>query len=224
MKLHNEFISAILDEMRVFLLKNHLTLSDVPASLADEVKQIATRIKKTADATQLRNYLLDYIGLTSSIWRTIAPYTNYNKLRCHLETVVNSPQFSPQAIQIAQISSVHEYYLEKQKELIEPLQIEIHSLRGLCQSLQSNVTSLREENQRLRVENDFFMKELVTMQTQATNKPISATHAFSKTPPTSKPTQGDESNQVKSVDARANEPSSSAQGSYLVAPVFYSFG
>ena len=170
MKHHNEFIATTLNEIRIFLLINHSTLSDVPKPLANEVKQVADRVKKSRDSAHLRNYLLEYIELTSSFWRAIAPFTLLNKLRHHLERVITAPDFSPQAIQVAQISSVHEYYLVKQKELIEPLQIEIQSLQGFCQSLQHTVTSLREENQRLRIENDFFMKELVTMQTQTSNK------------------------------------------------------
>jgi hypothetical protein len=170
MKLHKEFIATVLDEMRSFLLLNYPSLCEVSKPLADEVRQIADRVKKTRDATQLRNYLLEYIGLTSSFWRAIAPYTLSNKLRFHLEKVVSSADFSPQAIQVAQISGVHEYYLERQKELIEPMHIEIQSLQGLCQTLQSTVTALREENQRLRIENVFFMKELVTIQSQTTKK------------------------------------------------------
>lgn len=166
MKLYDEFLNAVLDEIRSFLLKNFKSLTNVPKPLADEVKLIANQVKNTTQPNQIRNYLTEYLALTSSFWRSIAPYTTYNRLLYQIEVVLNKPQFSPQSIQLAHMNSVHEFYLSKQKELIEPLQIEIHTLRGTCQSLQASCTALREENQRLKIENEFFMKELVTMQSQ----------------------------------------------------------
>jgi FtsZ-binding cell division protein ZapB len=175
MSLHILYIKAVLTEMRQYLEKNFITFGDAPKAMADEVKKIADHVKKSTDAMHLRQYLLDYIGLTSSFWRIFAAYTHHNKLLSHLESVVNSPEFSPQSIHLAQITHVHEHYLVKQKELIEPLQIEIQTLRSTCDKLQTTVTSLREENNRLRIENDFFMSEIVTIQGKFINAASTAT-------------------------------------------------
>lgn len=166
MKLYDEFLNAVLDEIRSFLLKNFQSLTNVPKPLAEEVKLIANQVKNTTQPIQIRQYLTEYLNLTSSFWRSIAPYTTYNKLLYQIEMVLNKPQFSPQSIQIAHMSSVHEFYLSKQKELIEPLQVEIQTLRSTCESLKASCTALREENQRLKIENEFFMKELIAMQSQ----------------------------------------------------------
>ena len=185
MNLHLQYQTAILNEMRQFLENNFVTLGASPNYLADEVKTIADHVKKSADATHLRNYLLDYIGLTSNFWRTLAPYTYHNKLLSHLEAIVNSPDFSPQSIQLGQITHLHEYYLTRQKQLIEPLQIEIQSLRTASEKLQNTVSALREENLRLRTENEFFIKELVTLQTklaEPTAKSLTSTLTVENTP------------------------------------------
>lgn len=174
MTLHEEFVNAVLDEIRKFLLKNYSSLSQVPRSLTEEAKLIANQVRNTRQPTQIRTYLQEYIGLTSSFWRSIAPYTIYNKLLSQLELVLKKPEFSAAAIQIAHLNSIHEHYLEKQKELIEPLQTELQALRSSCQSLQNTVTCLREENERLTLENEFFMKELLSMQTQMTHVAIAA--------------------------------------------------
>jgi hypothetical protein len=190
MKLQKEFIAAILEEIKNVLLKNHASLEAVSNPLAEEVRIIAARIKKLQDPMHLRHYLLEYIGLTSAFWRAIAPYTISNQLRNSLETIVNRPQFSPEAIHTAKVSGVHEYYLEKQKELIVPLATEIRSLQTLCNSLKTTVSTLREENQRLKIENDFFMQELVKVQDQMTNRksPVAENVlTFKKDPPAAGP-------------------------------------
>lgn len=166
MNLHIEFTSAVITEIRALLNECFPSMDAIPKPFGDEVKLVADRVRASVDASTLRSYLLNYIAQTSALWRKLAPYTNYNKLLSRLEMVVNLPEYSPQAIQVAQITHLHQYYLGKQNELIVPLQREIHSLRRTCHKLQSTVSTLREENRRLRVENEFFIKEIVSIQTR----------------------------------------------------------
>jgi len=190
MKLQNEFIIAVLDEIKKVLLKNHPSLEEVSNPLAEEVRTIAARVKKLQDPMHLRHYLLEYIGLTSAFWRAIAPYTISNQLRNSLETIVNRPQFSLEAIHAAKVNGVHEHYLQKQRELIAPLTTEIRSLQTLCNSLKTTVNTLREENKRLKIENDFFMQELVKVQDQMINRKTSVAEnvlTFKKDPPAAGP-------------------------------------
>ncbi len=169
MKIHTQFKQDVLEEIKEFLDKNFTTVDSIPKPIADEAKKLASYTRKSSNATQLRTYVVDYIALASPFWRKLAPFTHFNKLISHLEKVVNLPQYSPQSIQISQITSVHEHYLEKQKELIEPLHIKIYSLQSSCQILQKTVASLREENVRLRIENDFFTQEIIALHTKFNN-------------------------------------------------------
>lgn len=171
MKLHAQFKSDTIDEIKEYLNKNFVTLDATPKLVVDETKKLASRVRKSTDALHLRTILIDYIALASPLWRKIAPFTNFNKLVAHLEAIVNRPEYSPQAIQLSHITHLHEYYLVKQKELIEPLQIQIHSLQVSCQVLQKTVTSLRDENNRLRIENDFFTQEIMTLHAQFSDNP-----------------------------------------------------
>ncbi len=163
MDIRTKFILAILGEMKKYLELNFISYNHAPKEIADEIQIIAERVKKTTDALQIRHYLLNYIGSTSSFWRTIAPYTYHNRLLSQLEKVVTSDEFSIQSIHIGQMTQLHEHYLVKQKELIEPLQLEIYRLQQSCETLQKTVTALREENARLRIENDFILKEMESL-------------------------------------------------------------
>ncbi|MBX9587329.1 MAG: hypothetical protein K2X50_08735 [Gammaproteobacteria bacterium] len=163
MDIRTKYILAVLGEMKKYLAQHFISYNVAPKEIADEIQIIAERIKKTTDPLQIRSYLLNYIGSTSSFWRTIAPYTFHNKLLSTLENLVHSDEFSIQSIHIAQMTQLHEHYLVKQKELIEPLQLEIYRLQNTCETLQKTVTGLREENARLRVENDFFLKEIESL-------------------------------------------------------------
>jgi len=171
MKLHTQFISDTIDEIKNYLDSNFVTAQATPTPVAEETKKLATWVRKSTDALHLRTILIDYIGLASPLWRKIAPFTHFNKLVAHLEAVVNRAEYSPQAIQLSHITHLHEHYLIKQKELIEPLQIQIHTLQVSCQVLQKTVASLREENHRLRIENDFFTQEIMTLHAQFTDNP-----------------------------------------------------
>lgn len=163
MDIRTKFILAVLGEMKFFLKYQFVSYNDAPKDIADEIETIAGRIKKTTDALQIRHYLLNYIGSTSSFWRTIAPYTYHNRLLSHLEKAVNSDEFTVHSIHMAQITELHEHYLVKQKELIDPLQVEIYRLQKTCDELQKTIKELREENVRLRIENDFLLKEMVSL-------------------------------------------------------------
>lgn len=168
MDIRTKYILAVLGEMKKYLAQHFISYNDAPKEIADEIQIIAERVKKTTDPLQIRSYLLKYIGSTSSFWRTIAPYTYHNRLLTSLENAVHSEEFSIQAIHIAQMTQLHEHYLVKQKELIEPLQLEIYRLQNTCETLQKTVTALREENARLRVENDFFLKEIQSLHERVT--------------------------------------------------------
>lgn len=163
MDIRTKFILAVLGGMESFLKCHFFNYNEAPAEIADEIEAIAKRIKKTTDALQIRHYLLNYIGSTSSFWRTIAPYTYRNKLLSYLEKAVNSDEFTVHSIHMAQITELHEHYLVKQKELIEPLHAEIYRLQKTCNDLQKTITALRDENVRLRIENDFLLKEMVSL-------------------------------------------------------------
>lgn len=163
MDIRTKFILSVLGEMESFLKCHFFSYNEAPAEIANEIETIAKRIKKTTDALQIRHYLLNYIGSTSSFWRTIAPYTYHNRLLLYIEKAVNSDEFTVHSIHMAQITELHEHYLVKQKQLIEPLQIEIYRLQKTCNELQKTITALREENARLRIENDFLLKEMVSL-------------------------------------------------------------
>lgn len=168
MDIRTKFILAVLAEMTKFLDTHFVDYNLAPKAIADEIENIANRVKKSTDAMKIRHYLLDIIASTSSFWRAIAPYTYYNKLITHLETVANSEEFTVHSIHMAQITELHEHYLIKQKELIQPLQIEIYRLQKTCEALEKTIKSLREENTRLRKENDFFLKELESLHEKIT--------------------------------------------------------
>lgn len=190
MSLHTRFLNAVLKEMKNFLTHYYSSLDAAPKELSTEIRNIATRLKKTTDPMQIRNILLAYIESVSSFWRVFAFYSNYNKLRSKLESVINQPEFSLQSIQINHARSLHKHYLRKQNELITPLKNEIYSLQATCENLKDTVSSLKEENQRLRVENDFFMNELISMQEKLLKKEpqiekkLPEDTSFDKLPPT----------------------------------------
>lgn len=171
MKLHTQFKSETIETIKEYLNKHFVTTEATPKAVADEAKKLASRVRKSTDALHLRTILIDYIALASPLWRKIAPFTNFNKLVAYLESVVNRAEYSPHAIQLSHITHLHEYYLVKQKELIEPLQIQIHTLQLSCQVLQKTVSSLRDENNRLRIENDFFTQEIMTLHAQFSDNP-----------------------------------------------------
>lgn len=168
MDIRTKYILAVLGEMKKYLATNFVSYEDAPKHIADEIEIIAIHVKKSTEAIQIRHYLLNYIGAASSFWRTIAPYTSHNRLLSHLEKVVNSDEFSLQSLHMAQVTELHEHYLVKQKELIEPLQIEIYRLQKTCDTLQKTIEALRKENVRLHKENDFFLREIESLHEKIT--------------------------------------------------------
>lgn len=136
---------------------------NVPAEIKDIVRTVHSETLKCKNATAVRNYLITTINNTSIVWRKLAPYTSYNKLLIHLESVIDNPLFSTKSILIAQNTELHEHYLQQQTSLFQPLQQEIAKLKNANKVLTKTVTELQQENKRLRIENDFLLQEMQQM-------------------------------------------------------------